>query len=194
MLHHKLSGIILKIDPFHEYDKLVTFFSYESGLIRIFAKGVRRARSHRSYFLDLFNHVVIDVEVSGPVNSGRMYLREVTMIEPFRTLKKDLDRFGAACIISSFITRMIPMYSLEQAELYELTLHTLFILNTPLCTPRSVVSTYILKASKSLGHLPTKVAKNRIKGMLNEYLDPQFTLQARRTLGIFSKLERMRSS
>lgn len=189
MIHKKLTGIILRIDPFHEFDKIITFFSYEQGLIKIIAKGVRRSRSHRSYYVDIFNYVHVDVE-----DSGMLYLREISMIEAFSHAKKDLDRFASLCVISSFITKMIPLQSLEQVELYELTLHTLCVLNTPFSTPRNTVNTFILKASRLLGHLPTKVARHKIKDMLYDYLDPQFTLQARRTLGIFSKLESTRSS
>ncbi len=191
MLHTKLEGIILKTSPFKEYDKVIVFFSPNDGVVRVIGKGVRRPRSQRSYHLDLFSMVNVELECSGKT-TPLLYLREIHTTEHFKIIKGDPARYSAAGVIALFIYRMLPEGARNQQELYTLTIKALNTLNTLENTdPDKTVLTYLLKAVKLLGHLEDRMKSTILESELLsqlESLDPQFTLQARRTLSIFSSL------
>ena len=192
----KVSGIILKISAFREFDRVIWIFTPEHGVMRILAKGVRRSKSHRSYHLDLLNNVDMELEEVGQHPSTRLYLREVRTNDHHSTIKADPLRFCTACIIASFLVRMVPESSMPQPELFEITIKTLAYLNNP-TPPPDILQTYFLKAIKCLGHMAHTLPKESLgKSVWDslEELDSQFTLQARRTLGIFSRAESTRSS
>lgn len=199
MIHKKIYGIILKIQPLGELDRLVTVFSEEYGVISVIAKGVKKITSRRGFHLDLLNIAYMDIEEVGSENLPRRYLREVTPEEIFLDLKSRHEHFSAGCIIAAFIKRTVPEET-PQKTLFELTKQTLWRLNqnhgTP-SEPKTILSTYFLKTLRLLGHLPDTLKKREVKPFLQktlQALDPEFTLNARRTLGIFSKLESTRSS
>ena len=191
MLHHKLEGIIIKIAAYKEYDRLITFFSPLDGIMRVIGKGVRRPGSQRSYHLDLFNKVDVELEASGKT-SLLWYLREIHTREHYKNIKKEPWRFGCASIITLFVGRMVPEGAPHQAELYELMIQAFDALNTiENANPSATVFTFLIKAVKLLGYLehtlkPTML-ETELLAQLDD-LDPQFTLQARRTLSIFSSL------
>ncbi|PJC37092.1 DNA repair protein RecO [Candidatus Peregrinibacteria bacterium CG_4_9_14_0_2_um_filter_53_11] len=189
MQKRTINGLILRLTPLQEYDRIITLFSKEEGVIRIFAKGVRRFKSTRSFHLDLLNYVRMEVEESQKTTAlPRPYLREVRCNNPLSELKKDPHRFAVGCMVASFIARMVPEASYRQDELYELTETSLMTLNV-LSDPNQHLFTFLLKALRILGHLPNNISKTTLKKKLVERLealDPQFTLQARRTLGTFS--------
>ncbi len=191
MLHQKLDGIILKTSPFKEFDKVIVFFSANDGVVRVIGKGVRRPRSQRSYHLDLFNVVKVELECSGRT-TPLLYLREITTEEHYKRIKKDPVRYSAASIICLFVLRMVPEGARNQHELFELTIQALNALNiSEEIDANKTVITYLLKAVKLLGHLENQIKSTLLESELLlqlESLDPQFTLQARRTLSIFSSL------
>lgn len=192
----KVSGIILKISPFREFDRIIWIFTAEQGVVRIIAKGVRRSRSHRSYHLDLLNAVDMELEEVGQHPSTRLYLREVITLEGHPGIKADPLRFCTACIIATFLVRMVPESAIPQPELFEITKKTFDYLNSP-TPPPDILQTYFLKAIKCLGHMAHSLPKESLRKSVwesLEELDSQFTLQARRTLGIFSRAESTRSN
>ncbi|MBI2639062.1 DNA repair protein RecO [Candidatus Peregrinibacteria bacterium] len=199
MIHRKIYGIIIKIQPLGELDRIVTVFSEEYGVISVIAKGVKKITSRRGFHLDLLNAAHIDIEESGSESMPRRYLREVTPEENFLNLKNSPEHFSAGCIMAAFIKRTIPEGA-PQKTLFDLTQKTLRSLNQnndASSDPKIILSTYFLKTLKLLGHLPGTLKKREIKPYLQktlQALDPEFTLNARRTLGIFSKFESTRSS
>ena len=157
----KVSGIILKISAFREFDRIIWIFTAEQGVVRIIAKGVRRSRSHRSYHLDLLNGVDMELEEVGHHPSTRLYLREVVTREYHSAIKADTLRFCTACIIAAFLMRMVPESSIPQPELFEITQKTLAYLNSP-APPPDILQTYFLKAIKCLGHMAHVLPKESL--------------------------------
>ena len=197
MQHKKITGIILNLRPHGDFDRIITVFSSEWGKVAVIAKGVRRIKSNRSFHLDLFNMVSMETELSrgGGNGIGIHYLREITTLRPFQTMKKNAECFAGACLIAGFLSRILPECA-PQKNLYCLTQRTFEALDYDGRT-RTLLLVYFLKALRLLGHLPHTLKKRELRGTLEKTLialDPQFTLTARRTLGIFSKLESTRSS
>lgn len=188
MLYRKLTGFILNARPSAEYDRIISIFSREMGLVRIIAKGIRRIKSRRGCHVDLFNYVQMEVE-EGKSGRRARYLREISTLEPFTGLKSNPRSFSAACIIASFLLRIVPEET-PQRTLLALTKKTLESLESG-GDPKRALFAFFLKAARLLGFLPNSLPKNQARGelfkILND-LNPQFTLYARRTLGIFSNL------
>lgn len=197
MYTHKVTALILHIEPHRDKDRIVTLFSEEHGIIRIFAKGVTSIRSRRGFHLDLFNLVTMQLEQTG-VHAHSLrprYLREVSTANPHSDLKKSLPHFGAACTIASFLMRILP-YDTPQTELFTLTKTGFMALNED-DEPRGMLFSYFKETMQLLGYLPKNLPEEKVREVLWQRLtelDPQFTLNARRTLGIFSKFESTRSS
>lgn len=188
MLYRKLTGFILNIRAHSEYDRVIAVFSREMGLVRIIAKGIRRIRSHRGFHMDLFNYVQMEVE-EGKSGGRARYLREVATLEPSTGLKNNPKSFSAACVIAFFLLRIVPEET-PQRELLALTKKTFESLESGNDEKRALMS-FFLKATRLLGFLPNSLPRNRVRDELFKTLNdlnPQFTLYARRTLGIFSNL------
>ena len=191
----KITGFILNIRPHLEFDRIVSVFSSEFGRVYVFAKGVRRITSHRGSHLDLFNYVEMEVEESSKTGRAKKYLREVAAQQPFKSLKNKPTSFAAACIIASFLERMLPEDSPERT-VFRLTQKTFHALDSG-SEAKKILFMYFLKTLRVLGHLPPILPKRRAREMLwraLQTLDPQLTLNARRTLGIFSSFESSLSS
>lgn len=195
MQRNKITGIIFKIVPHGEYDRVVVLFTEESGLTAVLAKGIRRARSRRSFSLDLLNEVVMEIEVSAAGQNSFPYLREISVLKHFAPLKKQPRSFASACLVVSFLLRILPRNS-PQPELFRLFQEMLAALNRE-SKPGPVLFTFFLKAMRMLGHMPNEVSAKNARSLLLralQTLDPQFTLQARRTLASLESLERTKSS
>ena len=220
MILKKITGIILSQRPRGEFDRMIEVFSYEYGRMLVLAKGVRYIKSRRSFHLDLLNLVNMELEQNSGSNIGIKYLREISTIETFAELKLSYDSFSAACLISAFLTRHLPMET-PQKTLFTLTKTTLEELNKcertaraqseannpalPVVSrvsfinkaPQKILLTYFLKTLRLLGHLPNKLPQNKLRQIMWQTIsdiDPQLTLNARRTLGTLSILNKTLSN
>lgn len=195
MILKKITGIILSQRPRSEFDRMIEVFSYEYGRMLVLAKGVRHIKSRRSFHLDLLNLVNMELEQNSGNNMGIKYLREISTIETFAELKLSHDSFSAACLISAFLMRHLPMEA-SQKTLFNLTKTTLEELNKNK-SPQKILLTYFLKTLRLLGHLPNKLPQNKLRQIMWQAIsniDPQLTLNARRTLGTLSILNKTLSS
>lgn len=198
MKNGKITGWLLRIQPAGEYDRVLSVFSRERGLIRIMAKGTRSIRSRRSFHLDLLNMVRMEIEET---TSGT-YLREIATVHSYADLKENPEHFGNGCVIASFLLTFLPG-EMPQPNLFRITKKIFDRLDGKMREARAASKAnhwlllYLLKATRDLGYLPNSIPKSRIKKTLGEVLNdtnPQFTLQARRTLGIFESFKSTRSS
>ena len=188
----KLTGFILSRKPFGEFDRTLAVFSHEYGLVRIMAKGIRKIKSVRSFHTDLINHVRMEIEQSGNGERCANYLREVSTLENHTIMKQSPKLFSSACLIAAFLLRTLPHDS-PQKEIFELTEKTFKALNRKEEPEiKEILQNYFLKTIKQMGYMPNKVPRDQMREMLWKTLrdlDPQLTLQARLTLGIFSNFE-----
>jgi len=189
MITKKVTGIILNNQPYLELDRRLVVFSYEYGIIHIIAKGVRKITSRRACHLDLFNLVKMELEESGNGANRIGYLREITITKPYREMKTDPYNFSAACLISLFLRKILPEGA-SQTNVFDLTESTFEAL-TAGKDSKKILFAYFLKVMRTLGLLPDILPQKNARQMLFKALlniDPQFTLNARRTLEIFSRL------
>lgn len=191
----KISGIILNNKPHLEFDRRISVFSHEYGKINVMAKGVRKITSHRGFHLDLLSYVQMEVEECGNGDSRILYLREISTVNQFSKMKNTPPNFAAACLISSFLQRILPEGA-SQKRLFNLTKNTFEALNGGINTKQTLFN-YFLKMLRTLGYMPKTLRQKDMRKTLWErlsHLDPQFSLTARRTLWTFSKFDSTKSS
>lgn len=189
MILKKITGIILNRRPHSDFDRVISIFSHEYGLISIMAKGVRKIKSRRANHLDLFNFVQMELEENNV--SAIKYLREISTLQTFSSLKTAPLAFAGASVIAGFLMRILPFES-PQKNLFSITKKTIEALNKG-GSPQKILLTYFLKTLRLLGHIPNKLPENSLRKILwkaiNE-IDPQFTLKARKTLDTFLTLDK----
>jgi len=193
----KLTGVLLRIKPAGEYDRTIFIFSREYGLSRIIAKGTRKIASRRGFHLDILNAVRMEIEETA---SGH-YLREITTLNAYATLKRNPRHFASACVIASFLLSFLPE-GMPQRNLFLMTKKMFDRLNKVAQNEGrkdlgNLLLIYLLKSTRELGYLPHSIPKSHLRRTLAKVLsdlNPQFTLQARRMLGIFESFKSTRSS
>lgn len=192
----KVHGIITSIRPHQELDRIISVFSHEFGRIRVFAKGVRKITSRRGFHLDVLNDVSLELEEPGLLGDyGPLYLREVTIKNHYQAIKKNPTHFASACLIARFLERILPE-NFRAHEMLDLTRESFQALSSSENSSQ-VLLAFFSKTLRMLGHIPNSLPKDELRQtvhkVLNE-LDPQLTLNARRTLGMFSNLDSIRSN
>lgn len=101
---YKDEAVVLRTMRLGEADKIVTFLGREQGKIRAVAKGIRKTKSRFGGRLEPFS------QVSLVVWKGRSDLDTVTqvsVIEPFRIVREDLDRFALGEIMLEACDRVV---------------------------------------------------------------------------------------
>jgi DNA repair protein RecO (recombination protein O) len=87
-------GIVLRVIPFRDYDLILSLFTRDAGLIKVFYKGSRsKRRSAQGMCIPLTKVEVVYREKEGEIFN----CHEMTLIEPFTFLRKELLHLEAAC-------------------------------------------------------------------------------------------------
>ena len=96
-------GIVLRGYPFGEADRIVVLISPNHGLVRAVAKGVRRTKSRFGGRLEPLTHVDL------VLYQGRSLatITQVSVIEPFPRLRRDLDAVLVAGSMAEAIGKVI---------------------------------------------------------------------------------------
>lgn len=87
-------GIILRVIPFRDYDQILSIFTADAGLIKVFYKGGRgKRRSGEGLYIPLVKVEVIYREKRGEIFS----CHEITLLDSFSFLRKKLADLEVAC-------------------------------------------------------------------------------------------------
>ena len=101
---YKDEAIVLRTMRLGEADRIVTFLGRSSGKIRAVAKGVRKTKSRFGGRLEPFSQVSL---VLWQGRSGLDTVNQVHVVEPFRTIREDLDRFSLGEVMLEATDRVI---------------------------------------------------------------------------------------
>lgn len=88
---YKDEAVVLRTMRLGEADRIVTLLGRANGKIRAVAKGVRKTKSRYGGRLEPFSHVTA---VLWRGKSGLDTVTQVEVVEPFRPMREDLDRFS----------------------------------------------------------------------------------------------------
>ncbi len=117
---YKTPAIVLRQRKLGDTDKIVTLYTANYGKLDAVAKGVRRPRSR------LAGHVEPLTHASFLLAQGRNLdiITQAETIEPFQTIRDDLDRLGPALYAAELLDRCTEDRA-ENFALYRLLLDTL---------------------------------------------------------------------
>jgi|GEM_PF-2754588 len=97
----KTDAIILKGMDYRETSRILTVFTEELGKINLIAKGVRNPKSRLSASLQSLIHSELVLYKSE--NSDLHLVKEAEIIEFFKNIHKNLERFNYASVIADFL-------------------------------------------------------------------------------------------
>jgi len=157
----KTEAVVIKTINLREADKIITFFSKESGKIQGIAKGVRKIKARYGGKLDLFTRVnVIFFQKLEPMQ-GRGFperhpllpITQVDVLESFSQLKFEFPRIIGASYIAEFLNRVFEEYDATHPEVYGLVCETFRTLAT--CEQiRNILPAFEIKLLANLGYAP----------------------------------------
>ncbi len=96
--------IILKRRSTGETDRILTVFTKQYGKLRIIARGVRKISSKRGPHIEVFNRCVLTMYKG----RGMETLTEVSPVASYESIRKDLQRVGAAYYLCELIDGLLP--------------------------------------------------------------------------------------
>lgn len=146
---YKDEAIVLRTMRLGEADRIVTFFGRANGKIRAVAKGVRKTKSRFGGRMEPFSQVLL---VLWQGRSGLDTVTQVEVIEPFRGVKEDLERFAMGQVMLEAVDRVVQEKE-PTPRLYTMltdALHSLSSTRSPL-----VVGGFLLRLSGIAGFAPS---------------------------------------
>lgn len=156
MRSFKTEGIVIKRRNYNEADKIVTIFSKKNGKINIKAVGVRRITSRRSSHIELLNYSTFNLYQG----KGMPVLTEVTSLNDFSPLKKDLKKIAAAFHICELVDGLCAENQ-ENDAIFNLLMQTFSKISSNY-NLRDTVYEFEIQLLNLLGFHKTEVAKTRV--------------------------------
>ena len=146
---YKDEALVLRTMRLGEADRIVTMAGRHNGRIRAVAKGVRKTKSRFGGRLEPFTYVSL---VLWRGKSGLDTVTQAEVLEPFRAVREDLDRFALGEVMLEASDRVIQEAEASGRLLNLLinSLHRLSDDSSPL-----VLATFLLKLSALAGFAPS---------------------------------------
>jgi DNA repair protein RecO (recombination protein O) len=102
----RTEALILRTVDFAESDRILHLLVPEIGRLPVIAKGARRSVRRFAGTLDLFNHVVVQVDRKRSTSLAR--LDQASLIEPFLSMRVEATRFALGCYLLELFDRLAP--------------------------------------------------------------------------------------
>ncbi len=181
----KTEAVVIKATNLREADKIITFFSKDSGKIQGVAKGVRKIKARHGGKLDLFTRVnVIFFQKRAPMQGRGLSERhpllpitQVDVLESFAQLKSEFPRIVGASYIAEFLNRVFEEYDATHPDVYELVCETF---RTLAATDRirNILPAFEIKLLAHLGYAPAIDHCANCQTRLAAYLEPSGSVKA----------------
>lgn len=148
MKNFRTEGIIIKRRNSGEADRVVTILTSSRGKIQAKAVGVRRISSRRSPHIEQLNLSTLSFY------QGRAFplLLEAQTIEPFSSIKNDLEKVGIAYYICELIDKLCPENQ-ENPYIFSILLRTLRNLSSQM-DKKKVMRVFEQSMLMQMGYLP----------------------------------------
>jgi DNA repair protein RecO (recombination protein O) len=145
-------AIVLKSEPWREFDSRVVFYTKEYGKLDLIARGTKKIGSKMAGHLEPFN--LIDLMVIN--GKSKSYVGGASSIKCFLKLKQDLVKIESAGKVINWIDQNFQTGETDQQAFYllESFLNLLNQVKSELIYYRLLVSIVILKLMVDLGQSP----------------------------------------
>lgn len=144
-----IRGLVLRVIPKTENDRLVVLFTAERGKIMVCAKGGRSVKSKLLPSIEPFAYS----EFMLYERDGYFWIRESLLIENFYSIREDIRKLALASYICEVLD--LTVYeNMEEPELLRLSLNSLHALASGLKSPDKVKAVFEMRTCLLLGFAP----------------------------------------
>jgi DNA repair protein RecO (recombination protein O) len=143
-------GLILKVTGHGESDKIVTFYSPDTGRVTAIAKGAKRSRKRFVNKLEEFTLLAITYRPSR--TGGLLFLSEAELQNPFLSLRNMHKRYIAATLACELIMRFTSEHD-PDAEIFSLLLWQIDAVNRGF-PPLQATALFHLRLLGACGYQP----------------------------------------
>ncbi len=119
---HRTEGIVLKSFPYADTDLIVTIFTFDNGIIKVFAKSPLKIKSRFGSALEPFSYNRISFW--GKEDSDLPRLTQADIIYPFQKLRDGIECFLKVTEIFETTISLLPEREVNK-ELFYLLLNTM---------------------------------------------------------------------
>lgn len=148
---YKDEAVVLRGMRLGEADRIVTFFGRAGGKIRGVAKGVRKTKSRFGGRMEPFSHVSL---VLWRGRSGLDTVTQVEVINPFRAVREDLERFAIGEVMLEAIDRLIQERE-RSPRTFTLLVDSLNALAHADGSPGLILTAFLIRLSGLAGFAPS---------------------------------------
>lgn len=144
-----IKGLVLKVIPRTESDRLIVLFTAERGKITVCAKGTRSAKSKLLPCIEPFSYS----EFVLYEKDGYFWIREGLLIENFYKIREDIQKLALASYFCEVLD-LVVYENMEEVELLRLALNSLHAIATDLRPLAVIKAVFEMRASLLLGFAP----------------------------------------
>ena len=101
MATRQMTAIVLRVSDLGESDKIVTFYSLQSGKMAGIAKGAKKSKKRFSNKLEIFS--LLDVVYNERDRGGLVRIDEAELLAPFMSLRENYERYVHAVLACELI-------------------------------------------------------------------------------------------
>ena len=140
-----VKAICLKRADYLDFDKMLLLYSLEEGKLSAHIKGVKKPQAKLKFAAQQF--CFGDYQLSE--KNGRFLVINCTEIESFFDLRKDIDAFTCACVMTEFVS-VVGQENESNASLFLLLIKSLIKLTEDI-VPKLVLTKFLLEGIKIAG-------------------------------------------
>lgn len=144
-----IKGLVLKVIPRSDHDKLVVLFTHERGKITVCAKGARSSKSKILPCIEPFSYS----EFVLYEKDDFFWIREGVLIENFFAIRQDIRKLALASYFCEVLD-LVVYENMQELELLRLGLNALYAIASDLRPLETVKTVFELRASLYLGFAP----------------------------------------
>lgn len=153
MKSYRLEGIVIKRINIGEADRIIIFFSKESGKIKVLGKGIRKITSRRGPHLEIFSLVKVFIHESKIFP----YITEAQLMYGFSQLRRSFRKVAIAYHLCEIVEELLPERE-KNEMLYDSLVNALYLIeneNSPEVI-RKGVRVFVHSLLNKLGYLPPR--------------------------------------
>ncbi len=165
-------GIVLSITPHAESDKLVTFYSPDTGLATGIAKGAKRSKHRFVNKLEEFSLLSLLYRPSR--TGGLLFLSEADLDNAFLSLRSEYPRYTTAMFVAELVLRFTREHD-PDPEIFTLLHWALYSLDNGI-RPSRIAALFLIRLLELAGYRPQLegcgICRRRLSPQFHYGLDP----------------------
>ena len=146
-MEEKLVGIVLGGINYGDFDKILSIFTLEKGVVSAKIKGVKKAGAKLKFASEPFCFA----EFIFLTSQGRRTVKTASLLDSYYSLRENIEKYYSAGVVVEFI-RKFQMEEIVSPDLFMLTAQTLKDLAYGDLPPKYVVASFLCAALKLTGY------------------------------------------